>query len=146
LLVDLADGVCRVRSLRVGTWHFVRHRLEVGGLGAAAAVHQWLEALPAKRRTLVRLGLHGTLSLRADSELRAALLQAGDVFARVELWERHTDLAELPHEPDRWELGLSGFAGEAVERLSAKATRIDDAGIPARESLALLYRLVSSAA
>jgi hypothetical protein len=63
----------------------------------------------------------------------------------VGLWPRHTDLALLPDDADLGELGLSGFAGEAVKRLAAEAGGPEPQSVLAREALALLHRLVVSA-
>ena len=64
------------------------------------------------------------------------------MFAKLTTWERHNDLVVLPDDHDFTDLGLTGFASEALQELTAAAG--DDA--TARDALALLYRLVRATA
>ena len=63
------------------------------------------------------------------------------LFAAVELWERHTDIRVLPDGFDFGDLGLSGFAKQALDTLSVEAGGSGADTGTARDALALLYRL-----
>jgi DNA repair exonuclease SbcCD nuclease subunit len=126
----------------VSTWHFVR---KVGiALDAAHDLdgfESWLDGLPDKARSVLRLGFEGTLDLRGAARLEATLAHAGDLFAAVT--EHHSDLAVLPDDADFDTLSLSGFASAAVERLRDMAAEGEDGGA-ARDALALLVRLAGN--
>lgn len=147
LLVDLAPGECRVEARRVGVWRFLRRELDLAGAEDVERLAAWLDELPDKRTTALRLGLVGQLPLRQDARLQEVLDRARDLFAAVDLWEGHTHLVPVPDRLDRDELGLSGFAGRTLERLLAAAREEEEAAAaPARDALALLYRLARSPA
>ncbi len=138
LVVDATPEACTVTGHRVGRWHFLRETFEVNGAGDLAEVRRRLDELPDKRRTVLKLGFRGALPLRAHAELEAILADARDMLAAVEDWERTADLAVLPDRIDLDELGLSGFARSALDRLRESA---EDGAEDARDALALLYRL-----
>jgi hypothetical protein len=91
-----------------------------------------------RHRTIVRLVLRGSLTMRQKARLDAALEHARDLCAAVEVWDRHSDLAVLPDDGDLADLPLSGFAKAAADRLRAQAAAGDAA---ARDALGLLVQL-----
>jgi hypothetical protein len=64
-----------------------------------------------------------------------------DLFAALETWERHTELCVLADDGDLRDLGLSGFAAEAVNELSALAGAARPEAAVAQDALGLVYRL-----
>lgn len=146
LVVDTADGGCDVRSHRVATWKFVRETFAFGERGDIGRLRTWLDGLPSKDRTIVKLSFVGTLSLAGRTELDAVLEQFGDTFAAIERWERHTDLAVVADDADFGELGLHGFAALAAEELAGLAADPGSTGRTAQDALALLHRLAKGAA
>jgi DNA repair exonuclease SbcCD nuclease subunit len=138
LLVDLEPDGCAVTELRVGTWTFARAHLDLAGADPVAVVRDWFDALADKRRTVARLGLDGTLTLRAHAELDALLTAARAVCAAVDTWVTRTDVAVLPDDADLDDLGLAGFARDTLAALGADPSR------ETRDALALLYRLAAA--
>ena len=146
LVVDTAGGTCDVRSHRVATWKFVRETFPFGERGDVGRLRTWLDGLPTKDRTIVKLSFVGTLSLAGRTELDGVLDHFADTFAAIERWERHTDLAVVADDADFGELGLHGFASLAAEELAGLAADPGIAGRTAQDALALLHRLAKGAA
>lgn len=145
LVVTLkTDGGCDVARHAVGTWRFVRESFPIDGAEDVGAVEAFLEALPAKRETVVKLSFQGTVSLAEKARLDALLEHYADLFAALETWERHTDLVVKPDEDDLRDLGLSGFAAAALEEIRTLAEADGAAGQTAQDALDLLYRLARS--
>jgi hypothetical protein len=65
-----------------------------------------------------------------------------ELFAALEIWERHTDLVVLPDDLDSTELNLAGFARETLDELQDQARGEGAEALTARDALVLLYRLV----
>ncbi|NLT54182.1 MAG: exonuclease SbcCD subunit D [Actinomycetales bacterium] len=134
-----------VRAHRVGTWSFTDLRLTVDGPDDVTALDDALSALPAKDRTVVRLALTGTLSLRDKAGLDAVLERHEQVFAAVRLWRRHTELAVYVDGEELGDLGVSGFAEAAAAELADRARATGEDAERARDALSLLYRLAGGA-
>jgi DNA repair exonuclease SbcCD nuclease subunit len=143
LVVDLADGGCTVTPHAVGTWCFHDARFELNGSDDLDALAAALDAHPHRERTILRVALQGTLTLTGKARLDGLLDAARAVFAGVDEWERHTDLAVVPDDADFADLDLAGFAAEARDELRAAAETGDDV---ARDALALLVRLAETRA
>jgi hypothetical protein len=97
--------------------------------------------MPDKNVTVMKLALRGSLSLAAMAALHLVLDQARDLFAAVQIWDRHSDLVALPDQLDLQDLGLAGFARAAFQELQEKAVDGSPDAVVARDALALLYRL-----
>ncbi len=142
LLVDVDDvghGV-DVKPVRVGRWSFLTLDVPVNGPDDLDLLEAELEAVEDKHLTAVRLVLTGTLTVGQKARLDTLLEQSADRFAAVRVWERHSDLAVRPDDQEFQELGLTGFAADAVDDL---VTQLDtDHAQEARDALGLLYRLV----
>lgn len=146
LVVDADEHRCDVQAVRTSTWKFVMQRFELAGRSDIARVRVWLDGLPNKDRTILKLSFVGALNLAGRAELDDVLAHHAEMFAAIEQWERHTDLVLLAEETDFSELGLSGFAEAAAEELAAAASGEGDHAVGARDALALLYRLSRGAA
>jgi DNA repair exonuclease SbcCD nuclease subunit len=141
LMVDLSADSVSVEPRRVGTWRFVHEHFDLGGSADCKQVEQFLEDLPDKQRTIVKLSLVGQLSLADMVRLEAALEHASDLLAALERWECRSDLVVLPDGEDFEGLDLSGFAGEALADLRELGAGAGDEALTARDALGLLYRL-----
>ena len=137
LLVDLDEGDCRVARRPVGRWHFEKRKWTLAGQADVDALGLWLDGLPEKDSTVVKLRIEGTLGLAERAALDRMLAEARAVFAGI---ERRDDLAVAPGDADLAALGLGGFARAALDDLAAK--KGDEAS---GDALALLYRLAGGA-
>ena len=100
-----------------------------------------LDHLADKDRTVVQLGLVGTLTVTDRAGLDACLDKYSRLFARLGTWERHTNLMVMPADDEFDDLGIGGFAADAVAEL-VEAARSDGTNAEAaRGALALLLRL-----
>jgi DNA repair exonuclease SbcCD nuclease subunit len=154
LLVDLEPGICRVEERRIGAWRFLAEERRLGGEEDVAELEAWLEALPDKPRTVLRLTLVGQLPLHARVRLDDILERARERFGGVDHWQAASDLVLVPDDLDRDRLGLGGWAGAAVDRLLEEARGEGGTGAgaadpdeiaAARDALALAYRLAGGA-
>ena len=146
--VDLDDAAhpVTVDSRRVGTWRFLTLRREVNNSRDIADLNLNLDELPDKDRTVVKMGLVGTLTVTDRAALDASIDRQSLRFAGLRLWERKTDLAVMPSDDEFDDLGIGGFAADAVAEL-VDAARSDSAGAgAARGALALLLRLKDGSA
>lgn len=141
LLVEIDQGSVSVSQRVIGRWEFLRHRFSVDNLDDVEAVDAWLGGIENKRETVVKLSFVGTLSLAGKGRLDEILAHHADLFAALETWERHTELAVLPDEEDLDDLGLSGFAAKALDELRGLAASGTQGAPAAQDAVALLYRL-----
>jgi DNA repair exonuclease SbcCD nuclease subunit len=138
LVVDVDHDDVTVESVHVGTWSYSHHQAELTSEADVDALERWLAELPAKDRTAVWLSLTGALSIGEKSRLDTVLDAARDLFALVDLWERHSDLVVTPADGEFGDLGLTGFARAAVDDLTLRLEGDDPQA--ARDALGLLYR------
>lgn len=139
LVVDLGADSITVTPHRIGRWRFVRRPMSVDTAGDVESMAAWLSGLPDKAETIVRIHLTGTVSLAVRAQLDAVLAEATPSFAALDIWG---DVLAVPDDADLSELGLSGFAQQALEELEADADEDEDA----RNAISLLYRLARGAA
>ena len=146
--VDLDDPAhpVAVESRPVGTWRFLTLEREVNNSRDIADLNLNLDELPDKDRTVIKLGLVGTLTVTDRAALDASIDRQSLRFAGLRLWERKTDLAVMPSDEEFDDLGIGGFAADAVAEL-VDAARSESAGADAaRGALALLLRLKDGSA
>lgn len=117
LIVDLTADSISVESRRVGSWNFERKHFDLAGPADCALVKQFLDELPDKQRTIVKLSLVGQLSLTEMADFESTLDGASDLLAALERWERHSELVALADDEDFEGFGLSGFAADALQDL-----------------------------
>ncbi len=141
LLVELDPHNVVVQPRRIGTWHFLRQAFDVTGSDDVDRVAAFLDAVPDKHETIVKLSFVGQVSLVEKTALDAVLARHRDLFAALETWERHNNLVVLPNDDDFSEFDLGGFARHAVEELRASARDNTSEGATARDALGLLFRL-----
>jgi DNA repair exonuclease SbcCD nuclease subunit len=141
LLVSLDQDRCAVQSRVVGDWRFERTTREMGGEQDVLLLSKWLEEMPSKHTTVLKLALRGSLSLAESAALEDVLERNRMTFASLNTWERQADLAIVPDEADLEALDVAGYAREALEELRIRAAGTDDDTGVARDALNLLYRL-----
>jgi len=137
LLVDLDESECRVARRPVARWSFVKRKWVLAGQADVDALGLWLDGLPQKDRTVLKLRLKGTLGLAERAALDRTVAEARTVFAGL---ERRDDIAVAPGEADLAALRLGGFARATLDDLAAR--KGDEAS---GDALALLYRLAGGA-
>ncbi len=141
LVVEIDGERCDVTPHTIGTWRFVDGTYQLDGDGDLDGLAEELDSMPDRERTVLRVVLRGTLTLTQKARLDDMMAQARDVFAGVEEWERHTDLAVRPDDADFADLDVAGFAKDAVDELRAAAAGSDESAATARDALSLLLRL-----
>lgn len=146
LVVEVGPEGVVTAPRRVGAWRFIEERAEVSSAADVEALARRLESLPGKERTVLKIGLMGTLTIRQRARLDEVVDHACDLFAAVVHSQSGSDLAVVPDDSDFADLALAGFAAEAVERLRARALAPGPEAAVARDALALLVRLVGRSA
>ncbi|UMB71038.1 metallophosphoesterase family protein [Mycobacterium paraterrae] len=142
LIVDLDEADSKrsltVEAPRVGRWRFSTLSRDVNDTRDVADLDMNLDLMPDKDRTVLRLALIGSLTVTDRAALDACLDKYSRLFASLRVWDSHSDLAVIPADGEFSDLGIGGFAADAVEELM-KAARADDE--TANDALALLLRL-----
>jgi len=141
LLVEIGECSRRIQPLRVGAWQFLNQDVDIGSSGDVDAIKNFLDSIDGKERTVVRLALVGTVTLRDHARLTELIDQANDLFAGVHQSGSRSDLVVVPDDADFDDLSLGGFAATAVEKLRAVSAGEGAEAEQARDGLALLVRL-----
>ena len=146
--IDLDDPAhpVTVESRTVGTWRFLTLRREVNNGRDIADLNLNLDELPDKDRTVVKLGLVGTLTVTDRAALDTCIDRYSLRFAALSIWDRHTDIAVMPADDEFDDLGIGGFAADAVAELVETARSETAEAGAARGALALLLRLKQGSA
>ncbi|HEU4361838.1 MAG TPA: exonuclease SbcCD subunit D [Mycobacterium sp.] len=145
LIVDIddADRGVTVDARHVGRWRFSTLYRHVDTNRDVADLDVNLDQLTDKDRTVVRLALTGSLTVTDRAALDLVLAKYARVFAGLDYWHSHTDLAVIPADGEFTELGIGGFAAAAVDELVATARGGDaEAADDAQAALGLLLRLL----
>ncbi len=146
LIVEIEDGGrISVEKVRVGDWEFLTIERRLNRQEDVDGLLGTLRELPQKERTALWLVLSGELGPAAYARLDAGLERMADVFAYLTVWESHSDLILASDTADYSELGLGGYAGEALSELVATAKGSGEESNAARGALSLLYRLAGGA-
>lgn len=150
LVVDIDETDPRrpvqVDPRRVGHWRFLSLRHAVDNSRDVADLDINLDLLPDKDRTVVRLGLTGTLTVTDKAALDACLDRYARLFAALVPWDKATEIAVLPADGEFDDLDIGGFAAAAVAELVATARSSGEDAEDARAALALLLRLTDGGA
>ncbi|MFF0990597.1 metallophosphoesterase family protein [Kocuria nitroreducens] len=142
LEVSLDGSGAQVTSHEVGQWEHLRIRRQLDGPDDVDALAAELAALTPKERIILQTVFTGTLNLSASARLEALLEQQAEVFASLNAWERHTDLAVVPDQHEFEDLHVGGYAADAVTELRERAASDGEDAPTAGDALRLLYRLV----
>jgi hypothetical protein len=122
------------------------HEAQISSSEDVEALGRHLDAMPDKERTILKLGLVGTLGLQTHARLEEIEEQAKDLFAAVVRSGSRSDLVVMPDGADFADLSLAGFAASAVDKLRASAQGQGAEREAATDALALLVRLTGRAA
>lgn len=142
LVVEIdGAGTFTATPHRIARWTFVREDFDLVSDADLGRLETWLTGFADKPRTVVKLGLRGTLTLAQRAQLDATLEQARDLLAAVVESRSRSDLALRPDNLELTGLGLSGFALRAAEALRARATAEGADVAAARGALDILFRL-----
>ncbi|MGB3352575.1 MAG: exonuclease SbcCD subunit D [Mycobacterium sp.] len=146
--IDEADPVrsVEVDARRIGAWRFVSLRRAVDTSRDIADLDINLDLMPDKERTVIRLGLTGSLTVTDRAALDACLDRYARLFAALVPWDKQTDIAVMPADGEFDDLGIGGFAVAAVDELVATARSTGEDAEDARAALALLLRLAEGGA
>ena len=136
-----------VETHDVGRWRFLTLHRPVDNSRDIADLDVNLDLITDKDRTVVQLGLTGTLTVTDRAALDACLDKYSRLFAHLGTWDRHTDIAVMPADGEFDDLGIGGFAAAAVDELvdTARSGSGSDAA-DAQGALALLLRLAGGSA
>lgn len=146
LIVELnVDGVV-AKPLQNGVWHFLEHEAQISTAADVDALSRQLNAMPDKERTILKLGLVGTLSIQTHTLLEEIEDHAKDIFGAVVRSKSRSELVVIPDAADFDNLSLAGFAASAVDKLRAQAGGQGPEREMAADALALLVRLIGRAA
>jgi len=142
LVVEISEdgATSSVRKIHVGTWAFTTIQERINSLQDVEALHTRLQSMPDKERSVLWLALTGTVSTAVKARLDDVLAEAELLFARLDHWERHSNLVVLPDDHDFDDMGLSGFAEAAVSELVEVAKGDGKSAQTAQDALGLLYR------
>ena len=140
LFVELepSSGTCSVEPVPVGDWHFIAEAFPLNGLEDLERFSAWLDELPAKQRTAIKVGFEGSINLATAAALDEVFESRSDLFASLRRRARTTDLAIVPDELDHDSVSLSGYAQLTYDDLLEQSTAGDAV---AEDALRLLYRL-----
>jgi len=145
LVVDLDEAdpgaPVRVEPRKVGRWRFVTLRRSVDNSRDIADLDLNLDLMPDKDRTVVQVGLTGSLTVTDKATLDACLDKYARLFAALTLWDKQSDIAVTPADGEFDDLGIGGFAAAAVDELVTAARSDGEDAEDARSALALLLRL-----
>jgi len=142
LLVELTKDDCTVTPHAIGKWQFVAETLHVDAVSGPEGLVELLARLPAKDRSIVRLTLVGLVTLTQYARLQEIIEDEREVFGSIEEWEPTSQLLVRPDDDDFADLGLSGFAKNAVTQLRAIVAGAGTNAEVARDALSILVRLV----
>lgn len=146
LIVELGPEDVTVTPRQIGAWRFVLYQARISTADDLEALARYLDSLQDKERTIIKLGLVGTLTIRLYARLEEIEEHASDLFAAVVRSHSRSELIVMPDNSDFDDLSLAGFAASAVEKLRAQAQGAGPEAEQASDALALAMRLAGRAA
>jgi DNA repair exonuclease SbcCD nuclease subunit len=146
LVVDLSAEGVSVSPRHNGVWRFIVHEAHVANAADVEALSRYLDVIPDKARTIIKLGLVGTLGIQANARMEEIEEHAKELFAAIVRSGSRSELVVMPDGADFDGLMLSGFAASAVEKLREQMLAQGAEREQAADALALLVRLVGRAA
>lgn len=145
LVVDLSHDGVLTKPRPNGSWRFIVHDSQISNLDDVKALSRYLDAIPDKERTVLKLGLVGSLGIQEHVRLEEIEGHAKELFAAVVRSSSRSDLSIIPRNEDFDNLSLAGFAASAVEKLKHQVSNSGPDRDKAADALALLVRLVGRA-
>ena len=144
LLVEADDAGVRVTPKRVGAWKFLVHDEALNSQQDLDALALHIEEIPDKAKTILKLGLTGTLGMAQKMALDQRLDHWSDLFAAVVMSSSRSDLVVVPSADDFNQLKLSGYGAKALDVLREKLATARPDQESASDALGLLFRLQGS--
>jgi len=139
LQVELVlNGDCRVEPIEVGAWAYIAQERAMNGPEDLAAFEKWLNEIPNKERTVIKVGFQGSINLATAAALDEIMESKAELFASLRQRARTTDLAIVPDELDQDSVSLTGYARDTWNALHQMAQQDEPA---AQDALRLFYRL-----
>ncbi|WP_134772401.1 metallophosphoesterase family protein [Ornithinimicrobium flavum] len=126
LVVEVAPGLPHARARvgvtahRVSRWSYVSQERDLGSEDDLDLLDTELAALPDKERTVLRLGLRGTLGLAQHARLEEMLERHAQLLGALHRPAQHSDLV-LAGDDDLADLELGGFLASAAEEIRGGA-------------------------
>ena len=142
LVVELDADEISVTEHPVGTWKFARRENILTSSADIDALEHWLSNLENKDRTIANLRYEGQIPVAQKARLDDILDHYREILAAI-TESSGSDLAVIPDAADLDHFALSGYAQDALAELQELAKEGESA-TTARDSLALLYRLVGT--
>ena len=146
LIVDLSAEGVKVTPRQNGIWRFAVRDAQISTIEDVEALSRQIEAMQEKERTILKLGLVGTLSIHAHARLEEIEEHARALFAALVRSGSRSELVVMPDSADFDRIPLAGFAASAVAKLRTQAQGQGGEREAASEALALLVRLMGRAA
>lgn len=146
LIVELGPDNVTATPQQNGAWRFAVHEAHVSTSEDVEALSRHLEACQDKERTILKLGLVGTLDIQSHARLEEVEEHASELFAAIVRSGSRSELSIMPAGEDFENLNLAGFAASSVEKLRAQASGTGTERDQAADALALLVRLVGRTA
>jgi DNA repair exonuclease SbcCD nuclease subunit len=146
LIVDLGPDTITATPRQNGTWRFAVHETHVSTSEDVEALSRFLEASQNKERTILKLGLVGTLDIQSHARLEEVEEHSSELFAAIVRSGSRSELSIMPAGEDFENLNLAGFAASSVEKLLVQANGTGAERHQAADALALLVRLVGRTA
>ncbi|KAA0919434.1 metallophosphoesterase [Dietzia sp. ANT_WB102] len=134
-------GSCEVTPLRTGRWSFLAVDAQIDTDGDLDSLAERIETVQDKPRTVLKLGLTGTVGVALRARIDDLLETWDAVFASAYLRESRTHLVVRADDSDFTNL-VDGYAGRAVGDLVDMAATGGADAEDAGHALSLLYRLV----
>ena len=139
LLVDVVlDGECSVEPLDAGSWHFIADARAMDGSDDVTAFAHWLDNLPNKECSAIKVGFQGSINLATAALLDEVMESRQQLFASLRRRTRTMSLAIVPDDLDQDSVSLSGYAKTTWDELLVRAQQNDEV---AQDALRLFYRL-----
>ena len=98
-------------------WHFMAEKFPLDGQDDLDRYSAWLDELPAKQRTAIKVGFEGSINLATAAALDEVFESRAELFASLRRRARTTDLAIVPDELDHDSVSLSGYAKRTYDDL-----------------------------
>ena len=146
LIVEMSGERVTATPRQNGAWRFSVHDAQLSTAEDVEALARHLDAMSDKEKTILKLGLVGTLSMQTHARLEEIEQHAKDLFAAVVRSGSRSELVVMPDGADFENLSLAGFAASAVEKLRSQAQSQGVERERATDALALLIRLMGRAA
>lgn len=146
LVVDLTAESAEVTAHQIGSWKFLSQDADISTQEDVEALSRALGAIPHKQRTVLKLGLIGTLGIQAYARLEEVEAHSKELFAAVVRSNSRSELGIMPAEEDFDSLNLAGFGATAVKSLRTLSEGTGPNRDQAADALALLVRLLGRTA